>query len=99
MGLGLVPGILAAAAGMGLLGWLTERLALSGGLRYTDEKKSNTFAHYGQIVVPEPLVFGNSRTDSKISIDFSATDNVFLYAQAATGYRSEGANPRIFTIG
>ena len=78
---------------------LTERLSLSGGVRYTDEEKSNTFAHYGQIVVPDPLVFGKSRADQKISIDFSVTDNIFLYAQAATGYRSEGANPRIFTVG
>ncbi len=78
---------------------LTDRLSLSGGLRYTDETKTNTFAHYGQIVVPEPLVFGSDRTDWKASLDFALTEEVFVYTQVATGFTSEGATPRIFTIG
>lgn len=78
---------------------LTERFSLSGGVRYTDEEKFNTFAHVGQIVVADPLLFGDSRSDSKLSVEFSVNDNVFLYAQAATGFTSEGATPRIFTVG
>jgi iron complex outermembrane receptor protein len=45
------------------------------------------------------LIFGDSRSDWKVSFDFSLTDDVFLYAQAATGFTSEGATPRIFTPG
>jgi iron complex outermembrane recepter protein len=78
---------------------ITERFSVSGGLRYTDESKTNTFQHFGQIVVPEPLRFGDSRTDWKASLEYAVTDNVFVYTQAATGFTSEGATPRIFTIG
>jgi iron complex outermembrane recepter protein len=78
---------------------LSERFSLSGGLRYTDESKTNTFQHFGQIVVPEPLSFGGSRTDWKAGVEFRVTENVYLYTQAATGFTSEGATPRIFTIG
>jgi len=78
---------------------LTDRIAISGGVRYTDEQKSNTFRHYNQIVVDEPLEFGDSRVDYKVGIDFQATDDMFFYAQVATGFRSPGSTPRIFTPG
>jgi iron complex outermembrane receptor protein len=77
----------------------TDRVSVSGGVRYTDESKFNTFAHIGQIVVADPLLFGDSRSDWKASVEFAATDEVFVYAQAATGFTSEGATPRIFTAG
>ena len=51
------------------------------------------------LFVLAPLVFGDSRTDWKLSVDFSLTDSIFLYAQAATGFSSESATPRIFTVG
>lgn len=78
---------------------VTDRLAVSGGVRSTSEDKTNTFAHYGQFVIEDPLLFGDDRTDWKLSVDFSLTENIFLYAQGATGFRSEGATPRIFTVG
>jgi len=78
---------------------LTERFSVSGGARYTDEEKWNTFAHIGQIVVDDPLLFGDSRTDWKASLEFAATDDLFFYAQTATGFTSDGATPRIFTPG
>ncbi|MEJ1965083.1 MAG: TonB-dependent receptor [Gammaproteobacteria bacterium] len=78
---------------------LTDRLSLSGGLRYSDENKENIFDHVGQIVVTDPLKFGASRTDWKIGADYRFTDNVFGYAQASTGFRSPGSSPRISTIG
>ncbi len=78
----------------------TERLRVSGGVRYTDESKSNTFDHGPSLNRADiPLIFGDSRSDWKASVDFSLTDSVFLYAQAATGFTSEGATPRIFTVG
>ena len=78
----------------------TERLRVSGGARYTDETKSNTFDHGPALNRSDvPLIFGDSRTDWKLSLDFSLTDDVFLYAQAATGFSSESATPRIFTVG
>ena len=78
----------------------TERLRVSGGARYTDESKTNTFDHGPALNRSDvPLIFGDSRTDWKLSVDFSLTDNTFLYAQAATGFSSESATPRIFTVG
>jgi iron complex outermembrane recepter protein len=78
----------------------TERLRVSGGVRYTDEKKTNTFDHGPALNRSDvPLNFGDSRSDWKVSVDFQLNDSMFLYAQAATGFTSEGATPRIFTVG
>lgn len=78
---------------------VTDRISLSGGVRYTDEDRTNTFDH-GPTLKPEtPLSYGQSSTDWKASVDFQYNDDIFLYAQVATGFRSEGATPRIFTPG
>jgi len=78
----------------------TERLRVSGGARYTDETKTNTFDHGPALNRSDvPLIFGDSRTDWKVSVDFQLTDSLFMYAQAATGFTSESATPRIFTVG
>jgi iron complex outermembrane receptor protein len=78
----------------------TERLRVSGGARYTDETKTNTFDHGPALNRSDvPLIFGDSRTDWKLSLDFQVTDSMFVYAQAATGFTSESATPRIFTVG
>jgi iron complex outermembrane receptor protein len=78
---------------------INERLRFSGGLRTTDEDKTNTFDHSPTLTVDEPLRFGSSRTDWKASLDYSLTDDYFLYAQVATGFTSDGAPPRIFAPG
>ncbi len=77
----------------------TDKLSLSGGLRYTDEAKVNNFRHYGLVVLPAPLNYGGSRPDYKIGLDYQATDSLFLYGQVSTGFTSAGVTPRVFTIG
>ena len=78
----------------------TERLSVSGGARYTDEEKTNTFDHGPALNRSDvPLVFGDSRSDWKVSVDFQLNDTMFLYAQSATGFTSDAATPRIFTVG
>ncbi|HEX6998734.1 MAG TPA: TonB-dependent receptor [Gammaproteobacteria bacterium] len=77
---------------------ITERLGVSGGARYTDESKTHTFNHF-PVFPRRDIEFGDSRVDWKASVDFSLTDDIFLYAQAATGFTSESATPRVFTIG
>ncbi len=78
----------------------TERLSVSGGARYTDEEKTNTFDHGPALNRSDvPLIFGDSRSDWKVSVDFQLNDTMFLYAQAATGFTSDAATPRIFTVG
>ncbi len=77
---------------------ITDRFSISGGLRFTEEKKSNIFDHQPGLAATSAS-FGESRWDWKISADYSPTDWVFLYAQVATGFRSAGFTPRIFTVG
>jgi iron complex outermembrane receptor protein len=78
---------------------LTDLVSVSAGLRYTDEKKTNEFNHIGQIVVAEPLRFGDSRLDYNVVVDLKATDDLFFYGAVASGFRSPGVNPRISTPG
>jgi iron complex outermembrane receptor protein len=78
----------------------TERLRVSGGARYTDESKSNIFDHGPALNRSDvPLLFGDSRSDWRVSVDYSLNESMFLYVQSATGFTSEAATPRIFTVG
>ncbi len=78
---------------------LTDKLSLVGGLRYTDESKTNTFRHYGLAVLPQPLQYGESRPDHNLGINYQLTDTTFLYASTSTGFTSAGVTPRVFTVG
>lgn len=78
---------------------VTDRLSLSGGYRSTDEDKQYTFDHTGFLTVAEPLLYGISRNDWKLSLDYQFTDGIFGFISAATGYRSDGAQPRPWTPG
>jgi iron complex outermembrane recepter protein len=78
---------------------LTDSWSVSGGLRYTDEDKTNLFQHFGQLVVANPLEFGDSRLDYNVVVDFKAGDALFFYGTVASGFRSPGVNPRISTVG
>jgi iron complex outermembrane receptor protein len=77
----------------------TDKLSVSGGLRYTDENKTNRFNHIGQLVVATPLNFGDSRIDYNAVVDYKFTDEMFGYASVSTGFRSPGVTPRISTVG
>ena len=78
----------------------TDRFGVSGGLRYSDEEKTDSFDHGPALNRSDvPLIFGDSRTDWNLNFDVKLTDNVFLYVQGATGFSSEAATPRIFTVG
>ena len=78
---------------------ITDRLSAAGGIRYSDVSKTNTFQHFGQIVIPTPLLFGQKNWDWNVNLSYQATDDIYVYGQAGTGHRSEGATPRIFTAG
>ena len=82
----------------------TDHWSVSAGVRYTNENKTNAFAHVNQIpaqsiVLPFPVAISQSRTDYSGSVNFQATKDVLLYGSVATGFRSPGFNPRIFTPG
>lgn len=75
---------------------LTDRLSLTGGLRYTDESKDFS---------GEALLSGLSRVDSadfenlsyNITADYAFTDDVLGYAKYATGFKSGGWSADAFS--
>jgi len=71
----------------------TDRLALTVGGRYSEDKKSEDFDN---TIVQAQLATSESHTDWKAGIDFKFTDTVLGYASAATGYRPQTFNPRPF---
>lgn len=82
----------------------TDQWSVSAGVRYTDELKSNLFQHVNEIpfesvVVPFPKGLSSARWDYNGSINFQAAKDILFYGSVATGFRSPGFNPRIFTAG
>jgi len=74
---------------------LSDRLSLTGGLRYSRDTKDVDFDN--TIVVTTGHASSNS-TDWKVGIDYKLTDEYLIYASAATGYRPQAFNPRPFQV-
>lgn len=83
----------------------TDRLNLTLGGRYTDDRKDFTFNRsdpYGNIVpsvaslVNLTRTFQGTRFDYRVNVDYRLTDDVMAYAQVSTGYKGGGVNPRPF---
>lgn len=81
---------------------ITERLELSGGVRWTDEKKINTilvpFMH-GFLAGPTfvasgfdsgDIPFKDDNLSPEATISYQATDDINLYASYKTGFKSGG---------
>jgi iron complex outermembrane recepter protein len=81
---------------------LNEQLSLTAGWRYSDDEKSYSFLHtplagFDPVV---PLLAPNAqqtRDDWKVGADYQLNDDLMVYGQIATGFRSPGFNPRPFT--
>jgi iron complex outermembrane recepter protein len=78
---------------------VTDALSLTAGIRYTDESKTYAFDHSPYLLVPGVLDYGSSHTDWKLGADYRFNPEVMVYVSAATGFRSDGAQPRPFTPG
>ena len=78
---------------------ITDKLSLTAGARYTDESKTFAFDHTSLFQIEKPLEYGSGHTDWKLALDYQFTDDFMAYVSAATGFRSEGANPRPWTRG
>lgn len=82
----------------------TDRLHLTGGLRYTKEKKDYTFFRTSTdgTNTPDPLLFGlagtqtGSNWDYRANIAFDITDDLMAYAQYSTGFKGGGINGQPF---
>jgi iron complex outermembrane receptor protein len=77
----------------------TDAFSLTAGVRYTDEKKVYAFDHAPYLLVNTPLKYGSSHTDWKAALDYRINEQVMVYTSAATGFRSDGSQPRPFTPG
>lgn len=86
---------------------ITEKLNLSGGLRYTDDDKiAHIYRVTGNtappgiglpqyVLIPNTAVVAESEEWSpKISVDYRFTDTIMGYAQYSTGFRGGGFGPR-----
>ncbi|MDB5682805.1 MAG: hypothetical protein JWM75_503 [Sphingomonas bacterium] len=81
-----------------------DRLHLTGGLRYTKERRTYTIFR----TVPDgsntpiPGLFGNGgtfrrgRLDYRLNASFDVTDDIMIYGQYATGFKSGGVNGQPF---
>ncbi len=82
---------------------LDERLAITGGLRYTEEKKDVTW-DYGENVgpfgvSPASLLSDDedySNTSGNVTLAFDVTEQLNAYLRYATGYRSGNFNGEVF---
>jgi len=83
---------------------VTERVTLTGGLRYTNESKDiviESFNNDGSFGFNFADGISESRTTWKAVIDFEVSDDFFMYASAGTGFRSGGigVNPAARNVG
>lgn len=72
---------------------ITDRLTLTGGLRYSDESKDvvvNSFSPDGSFNFNFVDNYSAKKWTWKGGIDFAVSDNFFTYASVATGFRSGG---------
>lgn len=84
---------------------------ITGGLRYTDDRKDYTF---GRSLAPGapasflsrsvlPLTgakgtFSDGRLDWRVAADYEVSSDILVYAQVATGFKGGGVNPRPFYV-
>jgi iron complex outermembrane receptor protein len=81
---------------------ITDRLELTGGLRWTDESKSNTievpYVHallggFGFVpngFVAGPIEFSDSNVSPEVSLRYEISDDISIYAAFKTGFKSGG---------
>lgn len=79
---------------------LGDRLHLTGGLRYTDDKKNGRVTALRGVAPTTPLAFtfASNRLDPLASIAFDWSEDIATYARWSTAYRAGGANSRSATF-
>ena len=87
---------------------VTDKLDLTGGIRYTEQDKSYTFYRYN-IDGTSPFLplsdpanplnglkarFKGSHVDYRADLSYQWTDNIMTYVQFSTGFKGGGISPR-----
>ena len=75
-----------------------DTLHITGGARYTKDRRDGTLYWVNGRAVNFPFTFENDRVDPMVTVAFDAAENVNLYAKYSTGYRAGGANARSSTF-
>ncbi|MEM1134023.1 MAG: TonB-dependent receptor [Pseudomonadota bacterium] len=77
---------------------LTDRLSLSGGIRYTLDEKDYDASLSNDVFPQSNFAFASkdnwSAWTPRIALDFQITPEILTYVSYATGFRSGGFNPR-----
>jgi iron complex outermembrane recepter protein len=75
-----------------------ETVHLTGGLRYTRDKKDGVLYMVNNVASNFPFEFEGDRVDPLAIVAWDATPDVNLYAKFSTGYRAGGASSRSLTF-
>jgi len=82
-----------------------ENMSITGGIRYTDDKKTYTFYRADPNGGPAIIVgslsgvsrgFSGDSVDYRLGADYRFSDALLAYVNFATGYKGGGINPRPF---
>ncbi|HVY81283.1 MAG TPA: TonB-dependent receptor [Steroidobacteraceae bacterium] len=87
---------------------MTDKLTVTGGLRYTEEHKDYTFVRRTRDGAPHPALgvldglksnYDGNNLDYRIAGQYNWTDAVMTYLQFSTGFKGGGVSPRPFIPG
>lgn len=78
---------------------LNDKFALTGGLRYQDEKQNDSGEQFFGIFGPFNRDTDDSKLTWKIGVDVNLTDDNLLYGLISTGWKNGGTNPGAITGG
>ncbi len=102
------PVIAHSKAGFAQAVWhITDKLNLTGGIRYTDEDKSYEYVRLARDGSPNPVLgalngqvgnFSGSHWDYRADLDYQWTKDFMTYAEFSTGFKGGGVNPRPFVL-
>jgi iron complex outermembrane receptor protein len=77
--------------------FLGDRLHLTAGLRYTQDKKDGVLVKVNGFNDGATFNFSSSRVDPAFSVQFDVAKDVHLYGKWGSAYRAGGANSRSLT--
>jgi iron complex outermembrane receptor protein len=95
-----------SAAAFGQISWkpqaLDERLEVTGGIRYTEDRKSilleSSSNGVSSVVGPPDGKVKYNNTSFLGSLSYQLSPDALVYGKVSTGYKSGGFNPRALTL-